>query len=90
VPTMLAVTVYSIFVKKWNYEGIEQKGYEMIFANSQNTTTFLLGNLIAFVVAIIAIKFFIGIIQKYGFRIWGWYRIVVGLILIAMIIGGAI
>jgi undecaprenyl-diphosphatase len=86
VPTMLAVTVYSIFVKKWTYGGAELKGYEMIFASSENTTNFLLGNLIAFVVAIIAIKFFIGIIQKYGFRIWGWYRIVVGLVLIVMIL----
>lgn len=83
VPTMLAVTCYSIFLKDWNYNGSEQKGYEMILANSANTTSFLLGNVIAFVVAIIAIKFFIGILQKYGFKIWGWYRIVVGAILLA-------
>ncbi len=88
VPTMLAVTTYSIFVKKWNYGGIEQKGYEMIFANSANTINFVLGNVIAFVVALLAIKLFIGFIQKYGFRIWGWYRIVVGLILIGMIYFG--
>ena len=83
VPTMLAVTAYSVFVKDWTYKGIEQKGYEMIFANSVNTMNFIIGNAIAFVVAIIAIKFFIGILQKYGFKVWGWYRIIAGIILIA-------
>lgn len=37
------------------------------------------GNLVAFVVAIFAIKGFIGIVKKYGFKIWGYYRIVLGL-----------
>ncbi|TNE55436.1 MAG: undecaprenyl-diphosphate phosphatase [Bacteroidetes bacterium] len=83
VPTMLAVTVYSVLVKDWEYQGVEQKGYEMIMASSENLNNFIFGNVIAFVVAIIAIKFFIGILQKYGFKIWGWYRIIVGLILVA-------
>jgi undecaprenyl-diphosphatase len=82
VPTMLAVTAYSVFLKDWNYKGIEQKGYEMIVATNQNTINFLVGNVIAFVVAIIAIKFFIGILQKYGFKVWGWYRIIVGTTLV--------
>lgn len=82
VPTMLAVTTYSVFVKDWKYRGSELKGYDMIFSNSGNTFNFLMGNAIAFVVAVIAIKFFIGILQKYGFRIWGWYRIVAGVLLI--------
>jgi undecaprenyl-diphosphatase len=34
-------------------------------------------------VAVIAIKFFIGIIKKYGFKPWGYYRIVAGIILLA-------
>jgi undecaprenyl-diphosphatase len=82
VPTMLAVTLYSVFVKDWIYNGLEQKGYEMIFSSSANTTNFIIGNIIAFVVAIIAIKFFIEILQKFGFKIWGWYRIIVGIILL--------
>jgi undecaprenyl-diphosphatase len=45
---------------------------------------FALGNLIAFGVAVLAIKFFIGLIEKYGFRIWGWYRIVTGLVLLIL------
>jgi undecaprenyl-diphosphatase len=82
VPTMLAVTVYSVVLKDWNYQGEEQKGYEMILSSNNNMLTFALGNVIAFVVAALAIKMFIGLIQKYGFKIWGWYRIVVGIALL--------
>jgi undecaprenyl-diphosphatase len=82
VPTMLAVTVYSIVLKDWNYKGEEQKGYEMILSSNDNILMFALGNVIAFVVAAFAIKMFIGLIQKYGFKIWGWYRIVVGIALL--------
>ena len=82
VPTMLAVTVYSVVLKDWNYNGVEQKGYEMILSSNDNILMFALGNVIAFVVAAFAIKMFIGLIQKYGFKIWGWYRIVVGIALL--------
>ena len=76
VPTMLAVTVYSVFVKTW---ANDQKGYEMIIATPENITVFVIGNIVAFVVALIAIKTFIGLLNKYGFKPWGWYRIFVGI-----------
>jgi undecaprenyl-diphosphatase len=79
---MLAVTAYSIFLKDWKYEGVEQKGYEMITQSSDNMTLFIVGNILAFFVAMLAIKVFIGLIDKYGFRIWGWYRIIAGTILL--------
>lgn len=82
VPTMLAVTVYSLFVKKWDYNHVDTRGYEMILADNQHILLFLLGNIIAFIVAVIAIKFFIGVIKKYGFKPWGWYRIIIGIILL--------
>jgi undecaprenyl-diphosphatase len=82
VPTMLAVTCYSVFLKDWNYKGFEQKGYEMILSSSENITAFVIGNVLAFVVAAFAIKFFIDFLAKYGFKIWGWYRILVGAILL--------
>jgi undecaprenyl-diphosphatase len=82
VPTMLAVTCYSIFLKDWNYKNVEQKGYEMITSSSENILLFIVGNVIAFIVAALAIKLFIGIIDKYGFKIWGIYRIVVGIALL--------
>lgn len=85
VPTMLAVTVYSLVVKSWNYNGVEQKGYEMLM-QGDHLMLFLVGNVIAFVVSVIAIKFFIGLLTKYGFKLWGWYRIVVGLALLVYFI----
>jgi len=84
VPTMLAVTCYSIFLKDWSYQGKEQHGYEMILSSSETMTYFAIGNIIAFLVAVLAIKFFIGIIEKHGFRIWGWYRILAGILLLIL------
>jgi len=82
VPTMLAVTMYSVFLKDWKLNGDEVKGYEMIIESKEKIIMFGLGNVIAFIVAALAIKVFIGWIQKYGFKIWGWYRIVVGIALL--------
>ena len=76
VPTMLAVTCYSVFLK--TYEASQMKGYELILKSDEHIHLFLFGNLVAFVVAILAIKFFIEIIKQYGFKPWVWYRIVVG------------
>ncbi len=85
VPTMLAVTAYSVFIKKWEINGATQKGYQMITASTDNITNFIIGNVVAFVVAYIAIKFFIDLLKKYGFKLWGYYRIIAGLIMIALI-----
>lgn len=80
VPTMLAVTVYSVFVKTWGKETpTPMKGYEMILASQDNIITFIIGNVVAFIVALIAIKSFIAFLNKYGFKPWGWYRIIVGI-----------
>lgn len=81
VPTMAAVTVYSVFLKTYHQTGL--KGYELLTQNSDNIKLFLMGNAIAFVVAIVAIKGFIGVIKKYGFKPWGWYRIIAGIVLLA-------
>ena len=81
VPTMLAVTCYSIFLKSYEASGL--KGYELILKTPENTKMFIIGNVVAFIVAVLAIKFFIEIIKKYGFKPWGWYRIVAGILLLA-------
>jgi undecaprenyl-diphosphatase len=81
VPTMLAVTTYSLFLK--TYEVSQLKGYELLTQSPDNLKMFLVGNIVAFIVAVIAIKFFIGIIKKYGFKPWAYYRIVAGVILLA-------
>ena len=83
VPTMAAVTVYSIFVKTWGKgTANEMKGYEMILQDQYHIMLFLIGNIVAFIVAMIAIKFFIAVLTKFGFKAWGWYRIVIGIILL--------
>lgn len=84
VPTMLAVTLYSVLLKTWGTETAHpMKGYQMILADHQHIILFVLGNVVAFVVALVAIKSFINLLNKYGFKPWGWYRIVVGLVLLA-------
>lgn len=91
VPTMAAATGYSVFLKDWkNSQGAEVKGYDLILASTNNTIAFALGNVIAFVVAIFAIKFFIGFLQKHGFKLFGWYRIIAGIILLVLIFSGVI
>ena len=91
VPTMAAATGYSVFLKHWQTEtGAKVKGYELILASTQNTIAFITGNIIAFVVAVLAIKFFIGFLQKHGFRLFGWYRIIAGIALLILILSGVI
>jgi undecaprenyl-diphosphatase len=80
VPTMMAVTLYSVFLK--TYETTHMKGYELLLQSKENIKLFLIGNVIAFIVAVLAIKFFIGIIKKYGFKPWGYYRIIMGVFLV--------
>ena len=83
VPTMLAVTVYSVFVKTWGKgTATEMKGFEMILQDENHIQLFLLGNIIAFVVALLAVKTFITVLTKYGFKFWGWYRIIIGIALL--------
>lgn len=84
VPTMFAATLYSLFVKE---DAAGEKAYTLIFANQENTVAFIVGNVVAFLIAIVAMRSFVSYLTKKGFRIFGWYRIIVGaviLILLAM------
>jgi len=72
VPTMCAATGYKIL-----------KGYEAFDRDS--VMLLLVGNAVAFVVALVAIKFFITFLQKHGFKAFGWYRIVLGIILLVLL-----
>lgn len=58
--------------------------------NMDNMMTLGLGALVAFVVSMIAIKFFIGYLQKHGFKIFGIYRIIAGLIMLLLLNRGII
>jgi len=90
VPTMFAATAYSLFLKKWNHLGEIKKGYQIILETRDNTIAFIIGNIMAFVVAIIAIRFFINYLKVYGFKLFGWYRIIAGIILLILLLTGVI
>jgi len=55
---------------------------------TDNLVTLLIGNVVAFIVAMGAIKFFIGFLTKYGFKAFGYYRIVVGGLIIVLLLLG--
>lgn len=74
VPTMFAATAKKLL--DFYKEGISLNGQEI--------NILIFGNVIAFIVALLAIKSFIGFLNKYGFKGFGWYRIIVGGILIVL------
>src|SRR5262249_42106327 len=53
--------------------------------NQSHASMLLLSSIVAFFVAIIVIRFFIGFIKKYGFKPWGYYRIVVGAVMLFLL-----
>jgi undecaprenyl-diphosphatase len=75
VPTMFAATAKKAL-------DFYQGGHQL---NTHQIKLLLLGNAVAFVVAMLAIRFFITFLQQYGFRFFGWYRILAGLIILSMI-----
>ena len=90
VPTMFAATAYSLFLKEWTNNGIVRKGHEVILESRDNTTAFIIGNIVAFIVAMLAIRFFINYLKIYGFKVFGYYRIIAGIILLGLIASGVI
>ncbi len=75
VPTMFAATLFKM-LKLFMDGGTE------ILVN--NMSALILGNVVAFIVALLAIKFFISFVTKYGFKAFGWYRIVVGVLILVL------
>ena len=75
VPTMAAATGYKLL-----------QGYETF--TPSDIKLLAIGNAVAFVVALLAIKFFIGFLQKHGFRVFGIYRIIVGIVLLLLMLAG--
>lgn len=92
VPTMFAATAYSVFLKKWKWpdETVTRKGYQIIMDSQENIVSFITGNVVAFVVALLAIRFFINYLRVYGFKIFGIYRIIAGIALLILLLTGVI
>lgn len=75
VPTMFAASALKLLE---NYKTFQ----------ASDITILLIGNVVAFLVAMLAIKTFITYLTKHGFRVFGWYRIFVGLVMIVLLACG--
>jgi undecaprenyl-diphosphatase len=74
VPTMLAASAKSTL-------DVYQEHPEVFV--SDNLMNLCIGGIVAFFVALVSVKFFIEFVQKRGFSIFGWYRIALGLAMLA-------
>ena len=79
VPTMFAASAYKML--KSYLDG------DLSFDGEQ-IKLLAIGNVVGFIVAMIAIKFFIEFLQKYGFKVFGYYRIVIGIVILALVAMG--
>jgi undecaprenyl-diphosphatase len=77
VPTMFAASAYKLFI---SYETLNRDHLEIL----------IFGNIIALIVALIAIRSFIYYLTRHGFRIFGWYRIIAGIVILLLIMTGKI
>jgi len=82
VPTMAAATGYKLLKTFTTHPEILKDKHNLLLLG--------LGNVVAFVVALLAVKFFITYLQKHGFKIFGWYRIVIGITVLILLQQGII
>ncbi len=78
VPTMFAATCYKLLKIFQSDAGFTAHDIKIL----------AVGNVVAFIVAMLAIKFFIGFLTKHGFKLFGYYRIIVGLVILIMYFAG--
>ncbi|MDQ3049961.1 MAG: undecaprenyl-diphosphate phosphatase [Bacteroidota bacterium] len=78
VPTMFAATVYKLYEFYKSGVVVQQEQINLL----------IVGNVVAFIVAILAIRSFIGVVTKYGLKAYGYYRVIVGIIIIVLLING--
>ncbi|MBC5992098.1 undecaprenyl-diphosphate phosphatase [Pontibacter cellulosilyticus] len=95
VPTMLAASTYKLITDLLGLELSDvikfdlvkiQNSFEVI--TSDDLQLLLVGNFVAFVVAMLAISFFISFLTKYGFKLFGYYRIALGILILALLAMG--
>jgi undecaprenyl-diphosphatase len=78
VPTMFGATSKKLY-------DFYKNGFEI---SSEQVHLLIIGNVVAFIVAMLAIKYFITFLQTKGFRLFGWYRIIVGGIILILLLSG--
>lgn len=79
VPTMAGATLLDL---------IDMFSEGTTWATSHNIMLLIVGCVIAFIVAMLAMKWFVAFLTKYGFRLFGWYRIIVGGIILLLLATG--
>lgn len=79
VPTMAGATLLDL---------LDMFHEDTTWATGQNIFLLLVGCVVAFIVALLAMKWFVGFLTKYGFRAFGWYRILVGGVILALLLTG--
>ena len=79
VPTMAGATLLDL---------LDLMKEETTWATSHNIAMLVLGCVVAFVVALLAMKWFVEFLTKYGFKTFGYYRILVGTIIIVLLLTG--
>lgn len=82
VPIMVAAAGYKL------YQLIKDPASTAML--QENIGVLIIGNVVAFVVALIAIRFFIDFLVRHGFKAFGWYRIIVGILLIVLLLSGTV
>jgi len=78
VPTMFGATAKKLF-------DFYQDGFVI---SQEQMNLLIIGNVVAFIVAMLAIRYFITFLQTRGFRIFGWYRIIVGAVILILLLSG--
>lgn len=79
VPTMAGATLLDLL------DLLKEDGS---WATAHNLTMLAVGCIVSFVVALLAMKWFVNFLAKYGFRWFGWYRIIVGVAILVMLLSG--
>ncbi|MDU0371152.1 undecaprenyl-diphosphate phosphatase [Hymenobacter endophyticus] len=74
VPTMFVITAYQLY-----------KTFKVAAPGANDIKLLLFGNVVAFIVALLAVKTFVDFVSRFGFRAFGLYRIAVGLIILIML-----
>lgn len=79
VPTMAGATLLDL---------LDLLHEDSSWATAHNLTMLAVGCVVSFIVALLAMRWFVSFVARYGFKAFGWYRIIVGGILLAMIATG--
>ncbi len=79
VPTMAGATLLKL---------LDILKEDATWVNTHDLIMLVVGCVVSFIVALLAMKWFVSFLTKYGFKVFGWYRIIIGIIIIVMLLSG--